>query len=790
MAAEVRIFGIRHHGPGSARTLVRALEVYEPDAVLIEGPPDADALIALADDPEMVPPVALLVYESAEPSNASFYPFARFSPEWQALRFARGHGASVRFMDLPVTHRVAMLRAKAEATREEKSHGETVTEEAPATGPDGAVHGDPEGLPAGQPPSVRLDPLGHLARAAGFDDGERWWEHIFEHRRGEDSDPTEIFAAVLEAMAALREAVEKDGDLDIEMGEFEAEREACMRRVIRQATKEHERVAVVCGAWHAPALAAMPPASTDSAVLRGLPKAKVEVTWVPWTHRRLSAASGYGAGVRSPGWYDHLWSHEDAIAERWLTRVARLLRGEDLDASSAHVIESCRLAGALAAMRDKAIPGLDDLTQATEAVLCAGDPTPLALIEDRLIIGDRLGAVPDSAPTIPLQQDLTKTAKRLRLKMSADEQDLDLDLRKPTQLERSHLLHRLNLLSVPWGDAQDARSRASTFHELWRLQWHPEYAVRVIEAGAWGNTVPDAAAARVRAHAREASSIAELTTLVDHTLLADLPEAGGALVRAIEHRAAVDTDVRHLLAAFPPLARVTRYGSVRKTDAEAVAFVLRGLATRFCVSLPPACRSLSEDAAAEMVPLIGEVHAAVSLVSEQVDSEAWHAALQRIAMDDRAAPGIGGRACRLLLDASIVDAEAAGTRLSLALSQASEPAQAAAWVEGFLAGSGLVLIHDERLFPILDTWVSSLSAEHFTEIVPILRRTFSTFAAAERRMLGERAHRGAGAASGRGEIDAPAGFAVERAERALGVIETILGQAHVSGKEAGDEHPR
>lgn len=790
MAADVRIFGIRHHGPGSARTLVRALEAYEPDAVLIEGPPDADALIPLADDSEMEPPVALLVYESSEPGNASFYPFARFSPEWQALRFARDHGAMVRFMDLPVTHRIAMLRAKDEGSKETESRFETAMEETAERETDYAVQGDPESPTTGQPPPVRLDPLGHLARAAGFDDGERWWEHMFEHRRGEDGDPTEIFTAVLEAMAALREEVEMDGEADIEKGEFDAEREAFMRRAIRQATKEHERIAVVCGAWHAPALANIPPASTDNAVLKGLPKAKVEATWVPWTHRRLAAASGYGAGVRSPGWYDHLWSHEDAIAERWLTRVARLLRDEDLDASSAHVIESFRLAGALAVMRDRAIPGLDDLTEATEAVLCAGDPTPLALIEDRLIIGDTLGTVPDSAPTIPLQQDLAKTARRLRLKMSADEQDLDLDLRKPILLERSHLLHRLNLLSVPWGDAQDARSRASTFHELWRIQWHPEYAVRVIEAGAWGNTVPDAAAARVRAHAREASSIAELTTLVDHTLLADLPEAAGALVRAIEDRAAVDTDVRHLLAAFPPLARITRYGSVRKTDAEAVAVVLRGLATRFCVSLPPACRSLSEDAAAEMVPLIGEVHAAVSLAGEHVDTEAWHAALQRIAVDEQAAPGIGGRACRLLLDASILDIEAVETRLSVSLSQASEPARAAAWVDGFLAGSGLVLIHDERLFPILDAWVSSLSAEHFTEIVPILRRTFSTFAEAERRMLGERARRGAGAGSGHGQSDTPAGFAVERAERALGVIETILGRRPMSGTEARDEHAR
>ena len=42
------ILGIRHHGPGSARSVAAALDAIQPQAVLVEGPPDADALIPLA----------------------------------------------------------------------------------------------------------------------------------------------------------------------------------------------------------------------------------------------------------------------------------------------------------------------------------------------------------------------------------------------------------------------------------------------------------------------------------------------------------------------------------------------------------------------------------------------------------------------------------------------------------------------------------------------------------------------------------------------------------------------
>ena len=101
------VFGIRHHGPGSARSLERALDELQPDTVLIEGPPEADGLIELASREDMAPPVALLTYVPDEPGRAAFYPFARFSPEWRAMRHALDRDVPVRFMDLPAANKMA-----------------------------------------------------------------------------------------------------------------------------------------------------------------------------------------------------------------------------------------------------------------------------------------------------------------------------------------------------------------------------------------------------------------------------------------------------------------------------------------------------------------------------------------------------------------------------------------------------------------------------------------------------------------------------------------------------------
>src|SRR5262249_35898955 len=168
------------------------------------------------------------------------------------------------------------------------------------------------------------DPLSLLAEAAGMDDGERWWDRMVEQRR----DALGLFDAVREAMREVRAALPAEDD------PREAQREAAMRQGIRKARKDgFGRIAVVCGAWHAPVLETLGPASPDQRLLTGLPRTRVRATWVPWSYGRLSFESGYGAGVTSPGWYDHLFRYDDQVAERWLARVARLLRDEGLDAS-------------------------------------------------------------------------------------------------------------------------------------------------------------------------------------------------------------------------------------------------------------------------------------------------------------------------------------------------------------------------------------------------------------------------------------------------------------------------
>ena len=714
--ADVRVYGIRHHGPGSALAVRRALDTDPADIVLIVGPREADAIAYLAGDPEMKPPVTMLGYALDHPDRAVFYPFASFSPEWVALRWAGEADVPVRYIDLALTHTLA-------------------------------------GGPSDAQPSLGSgeirprDPLTELALAAGYDDTERWWEDMVEHR-----DATSPFEAIAEAMTVLREAYEPDL---VAADPTERRREAQMRAGIRAATGDgYQRIAVVCGAWHVPALAAAldaKQARSDTALLRGMPKVKVAITWVPWTHRRLANAHGYGAGVTSPGWYHHLFTHPgpDTVA-RWFTQAARVLRAADYSASAADVVEATRLATSLAALRGRPLAGLVELNDSACAVLGDGTDIPMRLLSSELIVGTLIGHVPASTPMVPLARNLATEQKRCRLKPEAMPRSLELDLRKPLDLARSRLLHRLSILRVGWGREAQGRASVGTFRETWELLWEPELEVRLIEMSALGTTVQTAAQAALVQHALATKSISELTDAIEQCLLADLAEPLAGIVQLVADRAALDVDITHLMEALPALARTVRYGDVRGTDSGALSTVLGGMVSRIAAGLVPACTSLDSGAAESISRLISDTQSALSLLSDPDLSGSFHDALVDLVERDRIHASLQGRATRLLADAGRLAPERVERRVSRALSRGTTPLDGAAFVEGFLGGSGVALVHDADLLGLLDRWLATLESEAFIEILPLLRRTFGTFELAERRQIGERVRTGVGPVSALG----------------------------------------
>lgn len=744
------ILGIRHHGPGSARSLVRRLAELEPDCVLVEGPADGNEILHWLGHEEMAPPIALLLYRPDQPNRASFFPFAEFSPEFQALTYGLKRGITTRFMDLPQMH---MMAAEARPKMPETAVFKTI------------------------------------AQAAGVKSYEQWWHMLIEQRQ----DSIDIFEAIQELMGEMRSAgvvlpVEEGEDEDKSQRVAE-QREAFMRRTIRQAIGEgHEKIAIVCGAWHGPALTDLSNEEADEVLLADMPSVPVEAAWVPWTYGRLSTTTGYGAGIYSPGWYHHLWESSGKelttaeISSRWLAKVATMLRGEDLDASPAHVIEAVRLAEALAAMRELPFPSLEELNEASQTILCEGHSEPMTLIKKKLIISERMGIIPPDTPMVPLQRDIYMQQQRLRLHPDPNTVTHTFDLRQKDDLARSLLLHRMGLLGIAWGKLLPKRSKQpGTFSEVWRLTWTPSLTMQVIEAAMWGNTIEDAAASFAQDKADNATDLASLTKLLNEIIPADLPQTVLYLMNRIEEQAAVSSDIPLMMDALIPLAQVFRYGSVRQLDEAVIRHVIDGLVTRICIGLPTTCQALDDDAASEMMGRLLSVHTTINSLQNEAHQERWQEALRKVVDQPKVPGGIAGKACRLLLDSRAFTTEDAQLRMERVLSLQTavratneELTQMANWLDGFLQGSGLLVLHDNLLWSLLDSFVTQLDDERFQTVLPLLRRTFSSFSESAREQINRRIRQGVTAVAPT-DPQLPTQFDQEKADAILPTLAGLLG---------------
>lgn len=692
------ILGIRHHGPGSCRNVLSYLQELKPDLILLEGPAEAEALVQCVIHPQLKPPVALLAYQPNEPHNATFYPFAEFSPEWQTLRYAMKNEIPLRFFDLPLCHSMAF---------KDKEEDENITKDTTACG----------------------DPFDHLAHVAGYSDGESWWEAQIEHRQ----DKANIFEAVKEAVTALRE------EFQAYTSAKDLLREAWMRKILRAAQKENfEHIAVICGAWHVPALSNMPKQKEDNELLKGLPKIKIECTWIPWTYDRLTFKSGYGAGIQSPGWYDYLWHYPEDDGTLWISQAAALFRQKNMDISVAHVIETIRLAQATAALRNLPHPSLNEFNEAITSVMGFGDNILLKIIKEELIVSNRLGSVPDDIPKVPLLVDVEKVQKRLRIPFTAEIKELILDLRKPNELERSIFFHRLHLLNIDWAIPTHIDGKG-TFKEKWTLYHKPEQIVSIIEMAIWGNTLSEAVQNYLLKQMSEIQRIPELTNLLNYVVPANLMELVKAMTTQLDCLSAASTDILEMMEAVPSLANVVRYGNVRELDFSQINLMLNAMIARILAGGILVCINIDEEAATDILEKLISTDYAISILNDEELKAMWLEFIRQIRNSANVHPLLSGYATHLLNDKGDISYEEMENTLSFYSSAGNVPTDMAYWFEGFLHSSGSVLLLDDNLWKMVSNWISAQTKEDFMQLLPILKRTFSQFTISERRKLGEKA---------------------------------------------------
>ncbi|MEU3791153.1 DUF5682 family protein [Streptomyces fructofermentans] len=767
------LIGVRHHSPSLAAAVPALLDEAEPDVLLVELPGEMQEWLPWLGHEETRAPVALAAAprDGAGGQGPAFYPFADFSPELAAVRWAARRGVPVFACDLPLADRAW---SGGRHTPGPPDHGTGRTPDA-TDGADDTDATDDTNARSRHDRSKHAGDTGGDTRGGDSHDGDAravagladalrarltgragddLWDRLVEAAAPGSSPEALRRAALLTGWALREEAIASGG-----VPELDLRREECMRARLASATANGERAAMVVGAFHAPALTSPDPG--DHTLPQPAPGATVAqapewtTSLIPYTYALLDERSGYPAGIRDPEW-QHLVLNaagDPAALEDALTRAAvqvcAELRALGHPSGPADAREISRLAGDLSRLRGLPAAGRGELVEAVQTVLTQGEPygrgRAVARAMERVLVGTRSGRPAPAAPRSGLGPAVEEELAALGLpgpdsRGSDAARELRLDpLRSDLDRRRELLLQRLRVCGVPYAESKEVvgAGGAEALTSRWQTRWTPATAAMLGAAGVRGVTAAQAAEGLLRERRRTELDEGGPTAAQTLDGLRQAAECG--LPTLADERL---TDVRdvlphsatlpELLAALALLDRL-RAGHIaglevdgeRATAAADVTELLTAAAVRQVDGLTG-----SEDPA--------DAHALLELAhrADLLGGIRLTDALSRLAADGSPLMRGAAGAVRVLLGQE--EPHALGDRVASWVDSATTPETRSTLTDrltGLLTAAGPLLeAAAAALDPLLDR-VSAMPDQHFLERLPALRGGFDTLSPAARDRL-------------------------------------------------------
>lgn len=708
------IFGVRHFSPAGAYYVRKYLDEVQPKVVLIEAPSDFTDLMDKITAKEVVPPIAIMAYTLEAPIQTIIYPFAEFSPEYQAILWAKENKVECRFCDLPSSIFLGIENAK----EKNKEQGESLNS---------FIH-------------RKIDEYSDEA------DSEVFWEKVMEQA----SDYNAYYSGARDYGKNLRELTLSNTLSDAK----NIIREAYMSKVVSDVCNEGykiDEIAMVVGAFHVEGIESGNFILTEKEV-KQLPKLEAKKTLMPYSYYKLSTYSNYGAGNKAPGYYEFLWkgfNKDDVFYATfiYLSKIAEYQRKTGNMVSSAQIIEAVQLAVSLANIHDSKIPTLKDIQDAAITCMAHGSYAELVMAMANVEVGKKIGKIPQEAIQTSIQSDFYNLLRELKLEkyqtLTATELRLDLreNLRVQTEkaalmdLNRSYFLHKLRVLKISFAKLIEKNQANTTWAEDWVLQWSPETEIEIVETILKGDTIEFATAFELMQRIDNSSSLSEMAEVVKDAFYCGLPKSLEQAFQALQSCMADDIPINEIAKTSTTLSIMLRYGDIRKLNMEVLIPILEQLFLRACLILPTEA-FCDANAAIELAEAIIALHNVVEN-HDFLDRERWYALLTEVAKRDNLNTKISGLAMAILLETGKISNDELGLEVERRLSKAIPADLGASWFEGLSMKNHYTLIARLGLWEKLQDYISALDEDEFKRALVFLRRAFADFSSNEKHDIAE-----------------------------------------------------
>lgn len=702
----MKTFGIRHFSPAGAYFVRKFLNENRPDVVLIEGPADFDFLIDDIVSKNLLPPFAIMAYTKEVPIETVLYPFAVYSPEYQAILWARENNKECHFFDLESNIMLGL---------ESKNEDEIISD-AP-------------------------DKIHDKEKTLDFD-MESFWERVLEQ--------SEDMNAYKSGSALFGESLRNEDEVSLR----DIIRESFMKRKIKEIIDsgiDSEKIVAITGAFHTSAIQSFDGAMTDKEY-DSLKKKDSNITLMPYSYYRLSKRTGYGAGNTAPAYYELLWQgfikNDKTYHERkYLSLLAKYMREHGGIVSSAQVIEATMLSRSIANLRGGSIPTLVDLKDAGITCMGGGSFGEMAMGFAQSDIGTKIGVVPQESMKTSIQSDFLSRLKALKLEKYKElvATPLQLDLRENLRvkskesafldLNRSFFLYRLVTLGIDFAKIERNRQDNATWAENWILQWTPEAEIQIVESVLKGDTIDEAVAFVLGERLDNAISISEIADIIEAAFNCGIPKIVEGAGRKLDEMASGAVSIHEIAVTTSKLSDMILFGDIRKLDRKPLEPIVKRLCIRAALIL--AGESACDDMAAViLVEDIQSIHN-VFVLHDFLDKDLWFDKLMEVSNRDDLNTKISGLATAILLDTGKTDENTLRIEVARRLSAGMPAELGANWFAGLSIRNHYALIGRLTLWESLSEYMDSLDEEEFRRSLVFLRRAFVDYSSKEKDMIAE-----------------------------------------------------
>lgn len=787
-------FPIRHHSPVCAYHLMRVIESYAPDCILIEGPDNANDLLEDINDPDTEAPLA--IYYSFRDKNGllgekrgdyrCYYPFLDYSPELVALREAARRGIKCAFIDLPYEE-ILLAEKEGEGLRKED---------------DRSSYNDDRYL-------SENSYIKKLVENTGLRSFDEFWEHYFEiHglKAGTDEFLKNMLCyCVLSRASSDRQTLLEDGCLA---------RETHMRDIILKKSFEHKRILIVTGGFHVAGLV-----KPDNWITNGeldllmdnadmvfdartgqgsffdekkpvipdvflndnieLKRHTIDekdkgVYLMSYSMEACDRLNGYASGMPHPMFYQRIWegivnsSSDDELGEedygilsgtgvydskefpcniydqvilRYLVDVGKKVRRKEAYPSTYDEICALNMCSNLAGLRDKCCPGVYELIDSVLSNYVKGEynlatDRPMRTLRKELT-GKKIGRLNESAKLPPLCNDFEKMCHAYRLDVhSSTKKELTLSVFSTKKhREISSFFYRMEYLDTNFAARKKGanlrlRKDRNLIREIWEYKYNPDVMSALVDASVYGGTLKEACSGLVEKRLFMETDASKVSELVIGMFEMGLEIQSKRVADRLLAVIQADSNFFALAKAFSNITMLMDLSELYSSDME-LAPIREVLVTKL-LSMLIHMTGVKEESVGEMLDALKELYGVLLDKRYEEDKLYYIDVIKKMIKADDIHPSILG-ACQGILYAY---AEIDKREITISM-------------EGYLSGSGDRMLHaadhirgvfymardilfvDDSILNMLDEYVGNTDYDTFIRMLPQLRLAFSYFTPVE-----------------------------------------------------------